>query len=167
MPGAVAGLLGRLRGARALHHPGAHLPHQGLRRPPSLWPGDGQNRSRPGHWIRLLGPLSRAHWPDRMGGTALPPDIRRRLQAFRGFHGAICMGDFHHQQPLFSSYRPHCLGDRGALFQPECGPVVGLDLGTLSCRDAICRPLGLGDVADHVPVVLCVGGSTAHAPIEP
>ncbi len=132
----------------------------------SFWPGDGTDRTRAGYRLRFLRPLPGAHRPDRLGGAALSPASGRSLQAFRCLHPAIGMGDLHHQQPLFGPDGADHLGDRGALLQPERGPVVGLDLGALSGSHAICGSLGVGDVAFRLPVLLGAGGGAAHAPVR-
>ena len=48
-------------------------------------------------------------------------------------------------------------------FNRNVAALVGLDLGTLTGRHAVCGPLGVGYLAHHVPVLLGAGGGAAHA----
>ena len=87
---------------------------------------------------------------------------RRSLQALRRVHPAVGMGDSNPQQPVFGSDRAHRLGNRRALLQPERSPMVGVDLGPLPGRHAVCGSLDLGYVAHHVSLLLGAGDGPPH-----
>ncbi|GFR52023.1 hypothetical protein Agub_g14447 [Astrephomene gubernaculifera] len=113
------------------------------------------------------------------GGSALVPTPLQEFSLDVLTHLAVCLGKSF--APIFPAAMPHVLAvlgraapfhaasatASGSVTEEEASAIVRVQVGALECAAFMCRAVGPGPVAEHVPALAALLGLLARPDLEP